>query len=369
MNANFAKILEVDPQAFTYKATGDQSFGYIAEDFDSLGLKNLVNYDKEGLPNSIKYDRIPIYLLEVIKEQQREITALKLAIGLNEDGTAGEGWRQGSGNNSVVAGLTDLLASFNITFKNGITTIRNLTVGKVRVQKGMEMLDQETGDVYCTWISGGEWKKALGTCKEALAEEKEQSGDSPEGSIVQVSASVRDAAQAAKKAVEEAKEAVKEVKEAKTTAKEAKKTAEEALKAAKENNSGASSESPAPEPDELPQEPAQEVAEVREEPEPTEPVAEEALVETPAEEPPVVEVTGVISDLIKDSTSSLMQGVIKVLEYMFGDIFNGIKLISARGAEYAAASLSGASNYGSAALSSGSSGLIDAISSIFNRTR
>jgi len=28
----------------------------------------------------------------------------------------------------------------------------------------MEMIDQKTGETYCTWIANGEWKKAKGTC-------------------------------------------------------------------------------------------------------------------------------------------------------------------------------------------------------------
>ncbi len=65
--ADFPKILEAKPKSFKYKSTGTSDIGYIAEDFDALGLKELVIY-KDGDPESLKYDKIALYLLEVIKE-------------------------------------------------------------------------------------------------------------------------------------------------------------------------------------------------------------------------------------------------------------------------------------------------------------
>jgi hypothetical protein len=66
-STDFEKILEVDPKSFKYKATGASDIGYLAEDFDALGLYDLVIYDAEGRPDAIKYDRITLYLLEVVK--------------------------------------------------------------------------------------------------------------------------------------------------------------------------------------------------------------------------------------------------------------------------------------------------------------
>jgi len=51
----------------------------IAEEVDRA-IKDLVIYDKEGKPNSVKYDKVPLYLLEALKEQQKEIDNLKAQI-------------------------------------------------------------------------------------------------------------------------------------------------------------------------------------------------------------------------------------------------------------------------------------------------
>ncbi|OGC07838.1 hypothetical protein A2230_02840 [candidate division WOR-1 bacterium RIFOXYA2_FULL_36_21] len=77
LDENYYKILEAKPKKFKYKDSGTKSIGYIAEDFDDLGLKNLVAYDKENRPDAISYDKISIYLIEIIKDQQTEIKQLK----------------------------------------------------------------------------------------------------------------------------------------------------------------------------------------------------------------------------------------------------------------------------------------------------
>jgi hypothetical protein len=74
---DFYKILKLTPKTFVYKATGNKGIGYIAEDLDEIGLKALVTYNKDKQPDTIQYDKIPVYLLEVVKGQQKELASLK----------------------------------------------------------------------------------------------------------------------------------------------------------------------------------------------------------------------------------------------------------------------------------------------------
>ncbi len=67
------KVMNLVPKSFNYKATHEPDIGYIAEDFEELGLTDLLIYDAEGLPNAIKYDRISLYLVEIIKRQQGQL--------------------------------------------------------------------------------------------------------------------------------------------------------------------------------------------------------------------------------------------------------------------------------------------------------
>ncbi len=71
-----AKVLELNPVSFKYKNSGRQDIGLIAEDVNEI-IPDLVVMDENNLPNGVKYDRVAIYLLEVIKEQQGEIDNLE----------------------------------------------------------------------------------------------------------------------------------------------------------------------------------------------------------------------------------------------------------------------------------------------------
>lgn len=50
--------------------------GFIAEELDGLGLSEFVEYDGEGLPASISYDRLTAALIPVLQQQQAQIEAL-----------------------------------------------------------------------------------------------------------------------------------------------------------------------------------------------------------------------------------------------------------------------------------------------------
>ena len=80
---DFNKILDAQPKSFIDKATGQRNIGYIAEEFDKLGLDNLVIY-KDGQPDALKYDLVSLYLLEVVKDANEENEGLKHRIEVLE---------------------------------------------------------------------------------------------------------------------------------------------------------------------------------------------------------------------------------------------------------------------------------------------
>ena len=49
----------------------------------------------------------------------------------------------------------------NLTAKTA--QITEAVIGRARINK-LEMVDQSTGKVYCTWIADGEWQKEEGEC-------------------------------------------------------------------------------------------------------------------------------------------------------------------------------------------------------------
>ena len=78
---DWEKILQTRPVQYTRPASPEHwEYGYIAEEIDSIGLTNLVGYDIEGMPDDVKYDRMVIYLTEILKMHQKELAMLRQEI-------------------------------------------------------------------------------------------------------------------------------------------------------------------------------------------------------------------------------------------------------------------------------------------------
>ena len=78
---NTNALLQLEPVSFNYLESIDKEqnpeYGFIAEDADRIGLYELVGYDKEGLPEYFAYEKLPVFLLQLIKELKAEINQLK----------------------------------------------------------------------------------------------------------------------------------------------------------------------------------------------------------------------------------------------------------------------------------------------------
>ena len=72
LEVNPLDVLTLQARRFTWKETGEKDIGLIAEEVDKV-LKDLVVYDEQGRPDGVSYDKISLYLLEVIKKQNEEI--------------------------------------------------------------------------------------------------------------------------------------------------------------------------------------------------------------------------------------------------------------------------------------------------------
>jgi hypothetical protein len=53
------------------------NYGYIAEDVDDIGLKEIIAYDRENKPAALDYGLLSTMVLEIVKNQQSEIDFLK----------------------------------------------------------------------------------------------------------------------------------------------------------------------------------------------------------------------------------------------------------------------------------------------------
>ena len=75
LETDFERILAVEPKRFVDRTSGERNIGYIAEEFVDLGLENLVIY-RDGEPDGLKYELVPLYLLEIVKEQRKQIESI-----------------------------------------------------------------------------------------------------------------------------------------------------------------------------------------------------------------------------------------------------------------------------------------------------
>ena len=69
-------VLRLRPVTFTWNSTGEADIGLIAEEVAEV-IPDLVLYDAEGRPDGVKYDRLGVYLLQVVKSQRGQIAALR----------------------------------------------------------------------------------------------------------------------------------------------------------------------------------------------------------------------------------------------------------------------------------------------------
>ncbi len=76
LDADTDAVLKLRPVRFQYKSSGQQDIGLIAEEVEKVS-RDLVIYDGEGRPDAVKYDKVALYLLSVVKDQQKENEDIK----------------------------------------------------------------------------------------------------------------------------------------------------------------------------------------------------------------------------------------------------------------------------------------------------
>jgi hypothetical protein len=77
-------VLQLKPVRFQWKTTGQEDIGLIAEDVEQV-LRDLVIYDSEGRPEAVKYDRVALYLLSVVKELEAKNRSLEQRVEALEE--------------------------------------------------------------------------------------------------------------------------------------------------------------------------------------------------------------------------------------------------------------------------------------------
>jgi hypothetical protein len=142
----------VDPISGDQIEEGDIVLGMINQTFDDGALHGIW----------VKWDSVKAQLLAEARGE------------LSQTGTLGAGSVEGVETETLLDKVTNVLLSLGISVKDGVANITTLATQKFSADtatiKGLEMVDKATGDIYCTWIENGEWKKAKGNCGDIVAE-------------------------------------------------------------------------------------------------------------------------------------------------------------------------------------------------------
>jgi len=84
LNVNTKDVFELRPVTFQYRKTSDRGVGFIAEEV-AEHVSELVIYDRLGRPDAVKYDKLAVYLLEIVKDQQQRIEKLETALAAQQN--------------------------------------------------------------------------------------------------------------------------------------------------------------------------------------------------------------------------------------------------------------------------------------------
>jgi hypothetical protein len=74
VNLNASRLLQLQPKSFVWKANGKSDFGYIAEDVRQI-LPEL--WRDDGTTKGYAVDKLPVYTIELVKQQQTQIDQLR----------------------------------------------------------------------------------------------------------------------------------------------------------------------------------------------------------------------------------------------------------------------------------------------------
>lgn len=84
-------VLAIEPVSFRYKAEALEpdserplEFGVIAEQVDEIGIEPLIIRDGDGRPEAFAYEKLPVLLLKVCREQQARINDLEARLAALE---------------------------------------------------------------------------------------------------------------------------------------------------------------------------------------------------------------------------------------------------------------------------------------------
>jgi hypothetical protein len=162
-NLGLETVLKMHPIEFTWKSTGERDFGFIAEEAEKVN-PFLITY-LNGQPEAFRHAQYTAVLTNAIQEQQKQIEELKAATDQVSSSTT----TNADSDATFAQKVKKAIIALKSWLENQIIKVKGLIADKIFAKKirveQLEMVDKATGEIYCTWIENGEWKKTKGGCE------------------------------------------------------------------------------------------------------------------------------------------------------------------------------------------------------------
>jgi ethanolamine utilization microcompartment shell protein EutS len=187
LSHSLEKVISLNPIEYYWKNQVDSNlrFGFAAQEVEKV-IPELVFTNPDGI-KSLNYIGLIPFLVGAIKEQQKEIEELKLVLNeygilATNNGTASNeqlNSEQGTIFDRFTLAIKKSLEKLGLIIENGIAKVKELIVEKLTAEiivakeikterittNEIQIVDKATGEIYCTWIENGEWKKVKGECE------------------------------------------------------------------------------------------------------------------------------------------------------------------------------------------------------------
>ncbi len=328
-----ADLMKFSIKNFEYKKeyvdegeTQKEHTGLIAQEVETI-YPEAVIYRSDNL-KAIDYNKLIPLIIKSIQD-----LALKGVSGsLSDTGALGTGQVEGVETNSFTTQLKSAFVSLGVYIEKGVATVEELVAQKATIKtakiEGLEMVDKATGEVWCAWISNGEWQKTKGECNaiptsistpEQPAVSTEQTTEQTQQAVDQAQQVVQQAQEAVQQAQETANQAQQAANNALETTEQARQAVQEQVQQVVQQAAESADKAAKQAVKEVKNQIKEEVKqELQQEAQPSEaPVPAEQPTEQPAapEENPAsssAETPGpaaMLEDLIKSSTASLLNSI------------------------------------------------------------
>ncbi|MFC1630108.1 beta strand repeat-containing protein [Patescibacteria group bacterium] len=161
-------LTEDDPQSIREKGEGlgktEEEILAAYEEFEKTRIL-VPPVPQEGVGKVMAFINISYYI------DTEDIEKMNTQISADSDGII----------DSLFDGVSDIagffkggLESLGLFVENGIAQVTELFAEKITTQIAkvdrLEMVDQATGQIYCTWIENGDWKKVSGECSSSSSQ-------------------------------------------------------------------------------------------------------------------------------------------------------------------------------------------------------